>query len=257
MLQAQGHGGMAGGMAMGHGGGFAAPHAMAVAHGSAPVAHFSGGTRMAPRGTSPRFRPGGPGPVRVTRRPSTTSRGTTFNRAFDFNETQFGDAPGLGFDETHLRNTRPRDFDHNGRRNRFNNSFFPFYGGGFFLPYDYGYPYDDTYGEGPVADSQPQPQYDVAEEAPEPPHARTHYREPEPPAVSRDVPAEPQAKTEEYVFVRRDGTLFFAVAYTWDKGTLRYITSEGVRRSATSDTLDLGATQQFNEQRGMSFHLPA
>jgi len=61
---------------------------------------------------------------------------------------------------------------------------------------------------------------------------------------------------EEFVFVRRDGTVFFAVAYAWEKGTLRYITSQGLRRTVTQDTLDLDATRQFNEQRGLNFHSP-
>jgi hypothetical protein len=63
--------------------------------------------------------------------------------------------------------------------------------------------------------------------------------------------------SSEYVFVRKDGTVFFAVAYTWENGMLRYITREGLRRNASSDSLDLNATQQFNEQRGVNFRLPA
>src|SRR6266478_881818 len=62
---------------------------------------------------------------------------------------------------------------------------------------------------------------------------------------------------EQFVFVRRDGTVFFAVAYAWEKGTLRYITSQGLRRTVTQDALDLDATRQFNEQRGLNFRLPA
>jgi len=50
--------------------------------------------------------------------------------------------------------------------------------------------------------------------------------------------------------------VFFAVAYAWEKGTLRYITSQGLRRTVTQDTLDLDATRQFNEQRGLNFHSP-
>jgi hypothetical protein len=61
---------------------------------------------------------------------------------------------------------------------------------------------------------------------------------------------------EQFVFVRRDGTVFFAVAYAWEKGTLRYITSQGLRRTVTQDALDLDATRQFNEQRGLNFRLP-
>jgi hypothetical protein len=67
----------------------------------------------------------------------------------------------------------------------------------------------------------------------------------------------PEREADQYVFVRRDGTLFFAVAYAWENGTLRYITSEGLRHTVTADKLDLDATQQFNEQRGLIFRLPA
>ena len=71
------------------------------------------------------------------------------------------------------------------------------------------------------------------------------------------APAAPPRDTAEYVFVRRDGSLLFAVAYSWDNGTLRYVTRDGLRRSVTQDALDMDATQQFNEQRGVNFHLPA
>jgi hypothetical protein len=67
----------------------------------------------------------------------------------------------------------------------------------------------------------------------------------------------PQHDAAEYVFVRRDGSLVFAVAYSWDNGTLRYITRDGLRGSVTQSSLDLEATQQFNEQRGVNFRLPA
>ena len=60
-----------------------------------------------------------------------------------------------------------------------------------------------------------------------------------------------------YVFVRRDGTVFFAVAYSWENGSLRYVTSEGLRRTIAEDALDLNATKEFNEQRGFNFRLPA
>jgi hypothetical protein len=62
---------------------------------------------------------------------------------------------------------------------------------------------------------------------------------------------------DQFIFVRRDGSVFFAVAYAWDNGTLRYVTNEGLRRTVTQDALDLNATQQFNEQRGLTFRLPA
>ena len=61
----------------------------------------------------------------------------------------------------------------------------------------------------------------------------------------------------EYVFVRQDGSLIFAVAYSLINDRLQYVTAEGLRRTIPLNTLDFGATQQFNEQRGVSIRLPA
>jgi len=77
------------------------------------------------------------------------------------------------------------------------------------------------------------------------------------PASARLGAPAPVRDASEYVFVRRDGTLLFGVAYSWDNGTLRYVTREGMRRSVSQDALDMEATQQFNEQRGVSFRTPA
>jgi hypothetical protein len=67
----------------------------------------------------------------------------------------------------------------------------------------------------------------------------------------------PVPAQQEYVFVKRDGTLIFAVAYSWINDRLQYVTQEGIRRTIPRDTLDLGATQQFNDQRGVPIQLPA
>lgn len=75
-------------------------------------------------------------------------------------------------------------------------------------------------------------------------------------SASSEPPA-PQHDASEYVFVRRDGRLVFAVAYSWDNGTLHYITREGLRGSVTQGALDMEATQQFNDQRGVNFRSPA
>ena len=77
------------------------------------------------------------------------------------------------------------------------------------------------------------------------------------PSGTRLGAAVPVRDAAEYVFVRRDGTLLFGVAYSWDNGTLRYVTREGLRRSVSQDALDMDATQQFNEQRGVNFRTPA
>jgi len=73
----------------------------------------------------------------------------------------------------------------------------------------------------------------------------------------RGTPRAPAEDPAEYVFVRRDGGLIFAVAYSWENGTLRYVTPDGMRRTIAREAIDLTATQQFNEQRGLSFRFPA
>jgi hypothetical protein len=134
-------------------------------------------------------------------------------------------------------------------------AYFPFYGGGYWPLYDDGY--DDTQSadqdQTQVAESAPPDYYNGYPPAPRP--ADTAEGLPEAaPVPSTDTVGRP---SDEYVFVRRDGTLFFAVAYTWIDGNLRYVTSEGLRRSVAGDSLDLDATQQFNEQRGLTFRVPA
>jgi hypothetical protein len=157
----------------------------------------------------------------------------------------FSSAPGLGFDETHLALTRGRS---NGRhrRNNFNSGFFPFFDGGFFVPAP------------AVVEQAPanEAQQEFVDAEPQERAQRVRVRESAPVVSERPSP-EPQRETEQYVFVRRDGTVFFAVAYSWDSGMLRYVTQEGMRKSVAGDALDLGATQQFNEQLGLSFHAPA
>jgi hypothetical protein len=159
--------------------------------------------------------------------------------------------PGLGFDYAHLAAVHPNGINGRNRNGRFIGAYFPFYGGGYYLPLS-----SDDVDDAPAADTQ------VADNSqPEPPQPALRpgdydSRQNRPSGPSRDViPDEEQP--EPYVFVRRDGTLFFATAYAWENDTLRYITAEGLRRTVTADKLDLNATQQFNEQRGLSFRLPA
>jgi hypothetical protein len=161
--------------------------------------------------------------------------------------------PGLGFDFPHFAATHPNGTHDRDRDRGFFGGFIPFFsGGGYYMPL-----FPDDIEEGPPADAQdataaePEP----VQPAPRPgDYELRQNRLPSP--ASAQAAAEPEA-AEQYVFVRRDGTVFFATAYAWENGTLRYITSEGLRHTVTSDKLDLGATQQFNEQRGLIFRSPA
>jgi hypothetical protein len=207
----------------------------------------------------------------MARRPGTTLRGTarlsgstvartrqfrnSRGASVDFSEES--NVPGLGFDAVHVAATRgnrdgggrDRELSH-GRRNEFG-VLFPFFdgGGGYYVPTGPDIS-GDVQGDGQAVD-------DAEDQGP--PDDRPYDRAPRMGNVNRP-PAEqpgPQADVPEYVFVRRDGTVFFAVAYSWEQGSLRYISSEGTRRSVSRDTLDLKATQQFNEERGLTFRSPA
>jgi len=215
----------------------------------APVAHVGSArtmvaTRVSVRGGAVRSRTATP-IVRGTRRVSAPSR---------FANNRIGvrpncrPAPGLGFDESHLAAVcGPGAFG--GRRGAFQYPFyFPFYEGGFYVPGTSAGVDESTAAETGEQDSA---DTDVRDSG-------WRYRNAQSaPAPMADTASAGPADNDEFVFVRRDGTVFFAVAYSWEKGTLRYITSEGLRHSVMQDALDLGATQQFNEQRGLNFRLPA
>jgi hypothetical protein len=234
--------------------GGAAPVMAAPFRGGAVVSHVASGpahsTMRVQSGTQSATRIGTP----ILR---TQSNGVRIihrnNNPFGFNGTDFQDVPGLGFDFPHLAAVSGNRRLH-GRR---------FFGGG--APFGFGgflFGPSVIVEEVPVAaESQPTLiEEEVADDAPEAPRparrARTSRELSEPQPESTVVSA-PQPDPEQFVFVRRDGGLVFAVAYSWDNGTLRYVTPEGLRRTMGRDALDLSATQQFNEQRGLNFRAPA
>jgi len=150
--------------------------------------------------------------------------------------------PGLGFDYVHFAAVHPNDHFHNG-----NNGFvMPFLGGGIYVPVPY-------YAEQPAAPAA------VENGAPENAEAAENSSDADATGPSSYIPrtAPKLEPSSEYVFVRRDGTVFFAVAYSFNAGNLQYVTKDGLRRSIPLNTLDFDATQQFNEQRGVTVRLPA
>ena len=153
-------------------------------------------------------------------------------------------APGLGFDYVHYAAVYP-----DALRHQFAGGIVPFVGGGIYIPYPV---YMDNGTEaGPTA---------AEETAPTEAEQPTEVAAARPEAVAVRSYAHLNAPVEqgaEYVFVRRDGTVFFAVAFTFDSSDLRYITQEGFRKTVPLANLDLVATQQFNEQRGLSPRLPS
>jgi hypothetical protein len=201
------------------------------------------------RGGTVRPRTGTP-VARNTRGQSTTRR--RFDNRFD--DDDFGrrrdcnSAPGLGFDAVHQAAICGSGTGFGGRGFA-GSSFSPFFDGGFFLPGSPAAVEDNSAAEA----AQPEDtDADVRE-------TRRH-RAAQPvtePTASVETSNAARADNEEFVFVRRDGTVFFAVGYTWENGTLRYVTSQGLRRTVTQDALDLDATREFNEQRGLNFRLPS
>jgi hypothetical protein len=230
-------------------------HAVAVAPRMVMQVPHSGtamampGARIVVRGGT--ARPRMPG-VRITSGPASTRRrlvvGETNFRA-DCNS-----APGLGFDAVHQAATCGPGRA-GGRRSALQVPlFFPFFGSGFFLP-------------GSTVALEESSAEEVSQQEAAEVEAREYARRRRASQLAQAAPVtpvrevEPDAATlrdsEEFVFVRRDGTLFFAVAYAWENGTLRYVNSQGLRQTVKQEALDLSATQQFNELRGLNFHLPA
>ncbi|HEX2713168.1 MAG TPA: hypothetical protein VHM88_13295 [Candidatus Acidoferrales bacterium] len=73
--------------------------------------------------------------------------------------------------------------------------------------------------------------------------------------VAARVP-EPAHDAGEFVLVRLDGRLVFAVAFSTQGDLLTYVTREGLRRSLRLTELDIDATRRMNEGRGTTIHLP-
>ncbi len=223
-----------------------APQPLVVRTPQPVVAQAMPGARIVVRtGTAqPRTAP----TARIMRRPVSTPR--IINADDTVFDSDFIPVPGLGFDIPHLAATRGPEAVGAGRHRRQFPFFFPFFNGGFFVPST-----PVIVEEAPAPEAQ-QPEAREAEVPDAARRVRAFPSEPAPaPAVETPSPAPREA--DEFVFVRRDGTVFFAVAYAWENGVLRYITGEGLRRSVAKDALDLDATQQLNEQRGLNFRSPA
>jgi hypothetical protein len=213
----------------------------------APVAHALGAPGMT--GARPMARTGmpptRPGMIR-TRRPVGTPR----HFVADGREHKPGcsNVPGLGFDAVHLAAVCGPGAFGGGRGGNVVPFFFPFFDGGFYVP---SAPAVAEQG----ASAEPQQTEDTEADVAERPRRTRTYASAQ--RQENESASAGPIESQEFVFVRRDGTVFFAVAYSWESGTLRYITSEGLRRNVARDSLDLVATQQFNEQRGVNFRLPA
>jgi hypothetical protein len=217
--------------------------------GSHPGARYAAGTTVAPRGSG--FAARSP---RIPHRIRQTNPQNDVAPLSQFSSTDFEGVPGLGFDFPQLAavsGVSPH------RGGWFGASPFGFSG---FL---FGAPPVIVEEAGPAeAQAAPVQEDNAVGSDPETDYVRRPRRS----ASSRDYVAQDsgsgatsalEENPAEYVFVRRDGGLVFAVAYSWVNGTLRYITRDGMRRTIARDAIDLTATEQFNEQRGLNFRSPA
>ena len=154
-------------------------------------------------------------------------------------------SPGFGFDYQHFFAVHPTW----NVCNHVSGDIVPFFGGG---GYDPG-PYYSAPGNQEAADEN------ASNEQPESGRI-TYAQEPAASASSRSdsnsysyTPTEPAV---EFVFVKRDGSTFYAVAYMVLRDKVQYVTREGLCRSVTLDSLDPDATHKFNEERGNTVDLP-
>ena len=238
-----------GGAAGVHGGAVSVP-AVTAARVSAPVSvaarpanHVAVAAHMTPGGT------------RI--HSSSPNRIVAANPRFGNSNSVSNDVPGLGFDYVHLAAVGPKN-GQLGRGGKFRQTA-PFGFGGYLITSP------EIVVENPQAveeaqetaaeqgDGELQAQFEDAQ--------RRAYRAGQQSAVQQVAPAEPApepaADPASYVFVMRDGTMVFAVAYTWENGMLRYVTPEGQRKSVAAEALDVNATTKFNESQGLNFHVGA
>jgi hypothetical protein len=240
---AQHAGGVGGGTGV-HAGAVSAP--VAAAHVSAPTgAHPVSHVVVATHPTA--------GHVRT----SSPNRIVSLNPNFANSSFVSNNVPGLGFDYPHLAAVSPKN-GQLGRSFRFRQTV-PFGFGGYLITSP------EIYVENPQAveeaqetaadqgDADAQAQFEAAQMQ----AYRAGQQSMAPHAAPPEPAPEPAADPSSYVFVMRDGGLVFAVAYSWENGTLRYVTPEGQRKSVAADSLDMDATTQFNESRGLNFRVGA
>lgn len=75
-------------------------------------------------------------------------------------------------------------------------------------------------------------------------------------APSAVEPPPPLPPLGELILIRTDGRLLFAVAVSFGRERVIYISPEGIRRTVALAEIDLDATLRFNEERGSRLSLP-
>jgi hypothetical protein len=131
----------------------------------------------------------------------------------------------------------------------------PFFGGGIYVPVPY-------YADSSAPEDQPgdQPEEAANQSPTDANPALTDQGQGPYPGAAPTPRASSGSINEslaQFVFVQRDGTKLYAVAYSFLNDKLHYVTKDGARRSVALDSLDFDATQKSNEDLGNTVNLPS
>jgi hypothetical protein len=146
----------------------------------------------------------------------------------------------------------------------------PYFYSGYGLGYGYGYGYwpgyaDYGYSSYPAYSYpvyQPSPNVTVVYPPPAPAPATVYVertgreRDEYGQAIHRPMSA-PDSDPPIYLIAFRDRSIFAAVAYWAEGGTLHYVTQEHEQKQAPLSTLDRNLSDKLNRERGVAFSLPA
>jgi hypothetical protein len=150
----------------------------------------------------------------------------------------------------------------------FRNSLFPYFSGGYYIPYAYDYDYsgyafadtgvddsmEENYQGGPTIFDRRGPGIrDSARPRPEDYRAGLNQ---EPQEVPQPAMQQPVAEQPSTILIFKDGHELEVKNYAIVGGTL-YDLSDGRTRKVELAQLDLPATVKHNDDRGISFQLPA
>ena len=120
-----------------------------------------------------------------------------------------------------------------------------------------GYPYyyyPDSY-DNPADYAQPQQQVTADQQTVPMDETQQGVNDSGSPLAISPRPAAAVPDVGDFIFVRKDGRILFASAFSVTGDQLRYVTPEGIRRSLPTAELDAAATQQMNEARGTTVQL--
>ena len=153
------------------------------------------------------------------------------------------------------------------------------YYGGYYSPYFYsgyglgwGWPGYADYGYGYGSDPaysypvyQPSPSVTLMYAPPAAAPATVYVERNGPPTCQRDEYGQeihrprsaPDSDSSIYLIAFRDRSIFAAVAYWAEGGTLHYVTQEHEQKQVPLSTVDRDLSDKLNRERGVAFSLPA